>query len=254
LATSYLQRWRRPTDCAVASCWPAPRRLRAAPYPAPVGKRATLAENSTERRASPYRCTHAPSNKLPRRRGSSAATHSESARLGRPRRSDARRGEGRRRTEGMAEGRRGAWCGRRGTAEGTCRRPAAEGKRRDLGQLGFVVGQRFSGSTAWNRKRMGSWCWGGGRRRESSPEPVGDGGGANGVVRRGTWCRCGGEALNFVLLFPGQSSRNEILGLKINSPWRACQILFGACFTRVNNCVRIVRLYTLPINGCIYGS
>jgi hypothetical protein len=73
---------------------------------------------------------------------------------------------------------------RRGHAGG--RRPAAEGKRRDLGQLGFVVGQRFSGSTAWNRERMGSWCWGGGRHRESSPDPVSDGGGADGVVRRGT--------------------------------------------------------------------
>jgi hypothetical protein len=58
----------------------------------------------------------------------------------------------------------------------------------------------------------------------------------------------------FRLVISGPKFPNEILGLKINSPWRACQILFGACFTRVHNCVRIVHLYTLPINGCMEAS
>jgi hypothetical protein len=33
--------------------------------------------------------------------------------------------------------------------------------------------QRFDGVEMWNREMMRSWCRGGGRRHESSPEPVG---------------------------------------------------------------------------------
>jgi hypothetical protein len=56
-------------------------------------------------------------------------------------------------------------------AEVKFRRPAPEGTRRDIGLLGFVVGQRLSGSTACNRERRMIWCrcggWlaGAGRRR-----------------------------------------------------------------------------------------
>jgi hypothetical protein len=202
------------------------------PTPPPSAKRATRAAISTERRASSYRCTHAPSNKLPRRRGSSAAAHSESARLGRPRRSDARGENGRdwvRRRKGRRRRGRGPWCGRRGTAEGTCRRPAPEGTRRDLGQLGFVVGQRFSGSAAWNRERMRSWCRGGGRRRGSSPDPVSDGGGANGVVRRErdvVSVRWGGPKFRLIIFGPKFRKRNfgpqnkfSVAGLS-NFVWR----------------------------------